>query len=96
VLKLGAKGAYVAAPSEAETLVQPFAVKAVDSTAAGDCFNGAFAVGLATGKTAAESARFAAAAAAISVTRPGAQPSMPTLPEVERLLETAPEDAVLR
>jgi ribokinase len=96
LLKLGPKGAYVVAPSEPGTQIPSFEVKAIDTTAAGDCFNGAFAVGLATGKTPLESARFAAAAAAISVTRPGAQPSMPTLLEVERLLETAPEDAVLR
>jgi ribokinase len=96
VLKLGAKGAYVVAPHEPETLVSSFEVKAIDTTAAGDCFNGAFAVGLAMGETAVESARFASAAAAISVTRPGAQHSMPTLPEVERLLETALKHPAIR
>ena len=62
-----------------------FPVKAIDSTAAGDTFNGAFATGLMMGKTEAESARFASAAAAISVTRAGAQPSMPSLAEVNAL-----------
>jgi ribokinase len=61
-------------------------VNAVDTTAAGDAFNGAFAVGLLLGKNPIESARFAIAAAALSVTRAGAQPSMPVLKEVEQLL----------
>ena len=82
VLKLGARGAYLASPDGVMASIQPFPVRAVDTTAAGDCFNGAFAVGLLMGKDPAESARFAAAAAAISVTRVGAQSSMPTLNEV--------------
>jgi len=88
VLKLGSKGAYVAASSQPHTLVPSFEVKAIDTTAAGDCFNGAFAVGLMKGKGAVASAQFAAAAAALSVTRAGAQPSMPSLAEVEQLLQT--------
>jgi ribokinase len=96
VLKLGAKGAYISATGEPRTLVPSFEVKAVDSTAAGDCFNGAFAVGLTSGKGAVESARFAAAAAAISVTRAGAQPSMPTLLEVEQFLQAPAEPAATR
>ena len=51
--------------------VPAFPVRAVDTTAAGDAFNGAFAVGLADGRSPEESARFAAAAAAVSVTRVG-------------------------
>jgi ribokinase len=86
VLKLGSRGAFVASGSQAGTRVPSFLVKAVDTTAAGDCFNGAFAVGLMMGKSPVDSARFAAAAAAISVTRAGAQPSMPALPEVEEML----------
>jgi sugar/nucleoside kinase (ribokinase family) len=62
-------------------------VKAIDTTAAGDAFNGAFATGLMLGKSPAESARFASAAAAISTTRPGAQPSMASLEETEELLK---------
>ena len=73
-----------------EALVPSFPVTAVDTTAAGDTFNGAFATGLMMGKTELESARFAAAAAAISVTRAGAQPSMPTLAEVTALLNKKP------
>ncbi len=86
VLKLGAQGAFLNSKTT-EAQIVSFPVKAIDSTAAGDTFNGAFATGLMMGKTEAESARFASAAAAISVTRAGAQPSMPSLPEVEALLE---------
>jgi ribokinase len=63
-----------------------FRVRAVDATAAGDIFNGALAVALAEGRGLAEAVRFANAAAALSVTRSGAQPSAPTRSEIERLL----------
>jgi ribokinase len=66
--------------------VPGFPVKAVDTTGAGDAFNGAFAVGLLSGKSPVQSAKFANAVAAISVTRRGAQPSMPTRNEVETFL----------
>jgi ribokinase len=87
VLKLGSNGVFVSG-NGVEEHVPPFPVTAVDTTAAGDTFNGAFATAMLMGKTAVESARFAAAAAAISVTRAGAQPSMPTIAEVKYLLET--------
>ncbi len=87
VLKLGSQGAFVA-DGGLEEFVPPFEVKAIDTTAAGDAFNGAFATGLMMGKATAESARFAAAAAAISVTRVGAQPAMPTLADVDDLLRS--------
>ena len=61
----------------------PFLFEAVDTVAAGDCFNGAFAVALLEGSDPWAAARFASAAAALSVTRPGAQASMPTRAEVE-------------
>ena len=51
-----------------------------------DAFNGAFAVGLMLGRSPLESAQFAAAAGAVSVTRAGAQPSMPTIEEVNLML----------
>jgi ribokinase len=86
LLKMGARGAYLATEGIEEQL-GAIAVKAVDTTAAGDAFNGAFAVGLLLGKSPKESARFAAAAAALSVTRAGAQPSMPLLREVEQMLD---------
>jgi ribokinase len=87
LLKLGSRGAYVASRTEPGTLVPAFPVKVVDTTAAGDAFNGGFATGLMLGKSPLESARFAAAVAAVSVTRRGAQPSMPAMDEVEALLE---------
>jgi ribokinase len=61
-------------------------VNAVDTTAAGDAFNGALAVALCDGRTFEEAGAFATAAAAISVTRHGAQPGMPSRHEVEALL----------
>jgi ribokinase len=66
-----------------------FRVDAVDTTAAGDAFNAGFAVSLLSGKRALEAARFAAAVSAISVTRKGAQPSMPTSGEVTKFLKRA-------
>lgn len=87
VLKLGARGAYVATAHHPSVPISPFAVVAVDTTAAGDCFNGAFATALCMGHDPASSARFAAAAAAIAVTRVGAQTSMPTATEVQSMLD---------
>lgn len=86
VLKMGEDGALVAWSDSTVTAIPAFNVTAVDTTAAGDAFNGGFAVGLMKGMKPAASARFAAAVAAVSVTRPGAQPSMPTLDEVERFI----------
>jgi ribokinase len=86
ILKLGSKGVYLATRAGLEAEIPAFAVKAVDTTAAGDAFNGAFATALMMGKDPVESARFAAAAAAVSVTRPGAQPSMASLHEIEEMM----------
>jgi len=85
VLKLGARGVYLGDRNGLGQEIDGYRVSAVDTTAAGDAFNGSFATALMLGNTPAESARFAAAAAAISVTRSGAQSSMPTLAEVELL-----------
>jgi ribokinase len=89
VLKLGSSGAYLVSGNEPGVHLSAFPVQAVDTTAAGDAFNGAFATGLLMRKGAIESARFAAAAAALSVTKVGAQPSMPSMAEVEQLLAMA-------
>jgi len=86
VLKMGSHGAYLATSDGLRTHIPAFKVAVVDTTAAGDAFNGGFAVGLARGMKLSEAARFASAVAAISVTRKGAQPSMPTLSEVEDFL----------
>jgi len=85
-LKLGSQGVFVAGRDFAAQHVPTFAVKVVDTTAAGDCFNAAFAVALTRGKAPADAARYASAAAAISVTRAGAQPSLPSASEVEAFL----------
>jgi ribokinase len=85
LVKLGARGARLVTP--ARRMAWPaFPVTAVDTTAAGDAFNGALAVALAERAELDDAIRFACAAGALSVTRPGAQPSMPTRDEVEQLL----------
>jgi len=86
VIKMGAQGAYIATAHGIREMAPAFRVKALDTTAAGDAFNAGFAVSLLGSKGALEAARFAAAVAAISVTRKGAQPSMPTRREVEKFL----------
>ena len=85
LITLGARGAYVARGDQ-RALVPAFAVEAVDTTAAGDVHCGAFAVAQVEGRGLVEAVRFANAAAALSVTRLGAQPSAPTRAEVESLL----------
>ncbi len=87
VVKMGARGAYLADAEGYAAHVEPFAVRAVDSTAAGDAFNAAFAVALLEGRSTMEAARFAAAAAAVSVTRAGAQESVATMEEVLRMMD---------
>jgi ribokinase len=87
IVTLGAKGALVASEAGVDW-VRGFKVKAVDTTAAGDVFSGALAVRLAEGRPLREAVRFAHAAAAISVTRAGAQPSIPTRREIIAKLRT--------
>jgi ribokinase len=87
VLKLGSRGCVVAKASQSKHLIPAFSVKAIDTTAAGDAFNAGFAVALLRGYSAFDSGVFASAVAAISVTRPGAQPSMPQVDEVEKFLQ---------
>lgn len=85
VMTRGARGALVATGG-LSIEVPAFPVKAVDTVGAGDCFAGALAVALDEGRDLAAACRFAAAAAAISVTRAGAQPSLPRRGEIEALL----------
>jgi ribokinase len=87
VITMGSRGAFVAA-GDMRQLVAGFKVKAVDATGAGDVFNGALVVALAEGRPLLEAARFGGAAAAISVTRFGAQPSAPTRQEIQAVLDT--------
>ena len=86
ILKLGARGAYIDAVDGTRKLVPSFKVPVVDSTAAGDAFNAGLAVALMLGKNLTDAARYAVAVGAVSVTRAGAQPAMPTAKEVETLL----------
>jgi len=88
ILKLGEMGCYYSGP-EGELQAPGFPVEAVDTTAAGDTFNAAFAVALGEGQPLATALRFANAAAALSVTRLGAQASAPARDEVESFLATA-------
>jgi ribokinase len=85
VVKRGERGALLVVAG-GETSWPALSVTAVDATAAGDAWNGAFAFALASGSPPAVAGRLATAAAAVSVTRRGAQPSMPTLAEVEALM----------
>lgn len=87
IIKMGAQGAFVAGSDGTRTMVPGFKVPVVDSTAAGDAFNGGLAVALMRGMALLEAVRFASAVGAISVTRAGAQPAMPTAREVNRLLK---------
>jgi len=85
IITLGAEGAYISGP-DYEGVAPGFKTEAVDTTAAGDTFNGALAVALTLGKTIDEAARFANAAAAISVGKMSAQPSIPRRDEIEELM----------
>lgn len=86
IITMGSKGVYVFTDT-IQKLIPAYKVKAVDTTAAGDCFNGALAVGLASGIGLVEAVRYANCAASISVTRPGAQASMPFKHEVNNTLQ---------
>lgn len=81
VITLGSKGAYVFS-QKFRGIVPSIPVEAVDTTAAGDTFNGALCVALSEGRNLQDACRFAAKAAAISVTRKGAQPSIPYRKEI--------------
>ena len=82
VITMGSQGAYLYQDGVGE-LVPAHKVDAVDTTAAGDVYNGALCAALAEGTTLLDALYFAAKASAISVTRAGAQPSIPTRDEVD-------------
>jgi ribokinase len=85
IITLGSKG-FLLAEGNATELVPAMEVRAVDTTAAGDAFTGSLAVGVAQGQSLREAALFANRVAAFSVTRLGAQPSMPTRQELEEFI----------
>jgi ribokinase len=95
ILTMGAKGFLLADDDRMES-VPAVKVDAVDATAAGDAFTGSLAVGLAQGKTLADAALFANQVAALSVTKMGAQSSMPTKEEVERFVRAVREPPLLK
>ncbi len=82
VITMGAQGAYLLSDEEDQMIASP-KVKAVDTTAAGDTFNGALVVGLSEGMLLIDAIKFANKAAAFSVTRMGAQASVPSRKDIE-------------
>ncbi|WP_425065878.1 ribokinase [Reyranella sp.] len=88
IATLGARGAVVVTATSVES-IPAFQTQVVDTTGAGDCFVGALASQLAAGRTPAEAARFASAAASCSVEQLGAAPAMPTAEEVAARLAKA-------
>lgn len=95
VITLGAQGAILAHIGEnglSETLHVPAPiVRVIDTTAAGDCFVGAFTVALTEGQSPVQALRFAVSASALKVTKFGAQSGLPTRSEVEALLRPPPQ-----
>ena len=89
VIKMGSKGAYWTDGARGG-LAPAFRVQAVDTVAAGDAFNGGLAAALDTGLPLEQAIRWGLAAGALSVTKPGAQQSMPSREELERMLAQTP------
>lgn len=86
IITLGSKGAFVK-NSDTQAFVPAFKVEAVDTTAAGDVFNGALLVALSEGKALVDAVRFASRCSSVAVTRMGAQTSVPYRAEIDALAE---------
>jgi len=86
IITLGELGSLVSQDGLEQVLAPSFPVKAIDTTAAGDTFNGALCVALSQNKSLLQAVEFANAAGALSVTKAGAQPSVPSLDEVQQML----------
>lgn len=87
MITLGAKGVWLSTEKEQGKVIEGFRVDVVDTTAAGDTFNGALVTGLIEQMPLNETIQFAHAAAALSVTRFGAQTSIPNRKETEEFLK---------
>ena len=87
IITLGEKGAYLKNKND-DIIIPTYKVNAVDTTGAGDCFTGVFATYLSKGKNLIESIKYANIASSISVTRPGAVPSLPSEKEIEEKRKT--------
>lgn len=86
IIKMGSKGAFYS-DGDQSGIVPPFDVSAIDTVAAGDCFNGGLAVALHEGRPLRDAVRFACATGALATTRYGAADAAPTLDQVLSLLE---------
>jgi ribokinase len=89
IVTLGANGALIVSTQGAQ-YIPPFKVEAVDTTAAGDAFIGGFASALLQDQSIEEAVRYGCACGALAATKFGAQPSLPTKAEVEKLLAQSP------
>lgn len=85
VITLGARGACILQNGQT-SVIPTFPITPVDTTASGDAFNGALAVALARGEDISQAVKYANAAGAITATRPGAQPSLPTRKELDQFM----------
>lgn len=95
IITLGSRGAYCSHSESGGAGIAPgFEVQAVDTTAAGDVFNGALAVALAEGKPLAAAVAFANAAGALSVTKAGAQPSVPARADIDAFLQQQAQTSI--
>ena len=86
VVTLGARGSLLITRDSNEVAIPAFAIRAVDTTAAGDAFCGAFAAACSRGDEIIDALRFASAGGALAATRSGAVPSLPTRAEIEGLV----------
>ncbi len=86
IVKLGAKGLAYASRHDGEGAMEPYFVKAIDTVAAGDSFNGGLAAALAEGRSLQDALKFAAAAGALATTRRGAGEAVPSRQEVDDLI----------
>jgi ribokinase len=87
IITMGEKGSWVSTPA-VDMLVPAHRVNVVDTTAAGDAYTGALGVAIGKGDSIVAAAKYAGVVAALSVTRAGAQPSLPTQSEVETFMRS--------